>query len=102
MHKLFAAAIVGSVVLTSVASAQTTTNSSLDQNFHSLLAEARTKTPSISESATINNSLAAAEWYWDRNAQSRALDYLNFARGKLGLSLLQPDVNVAERPTPIR
>ncbi|HYG91579.1 MAG TPA: hypothetical protein VD978_35610 [Azospirillum sp.] len=101
MHRFLAITIVGSVALTSAAWAQSTSGS-VEQSFSTLLAEAKTKTPSISESATINTSLAAAEWYWDRDARSRALDYLNFARGKLGLSLLPRDVTVVERPNSIR
>ncbi|HYG85603.1 MAG TPA: hypothetical protein VD978_05025 [Azospirillum sp.] len=97
MRKLFAAAVVGGVALTSAASAQTITASKVDQNFLSLLAEAKTKTPALGDSATINTSLAIAEWYWAKDARRKAQEYLNFARGKLGLSLLPADVTVVER-----
>ena len=102
MNKLFAAAIVGGVALvssvsavsaqTSAASAtQTAAASDLAHLFPSLVAEARGKTPAVTERGTINTSLSAAEWYWASGDQAKAVSYLNFARGRLGLRLVPLD-----------
>ena len=68
--------------------------------FPSLVAEARAKTPSPSDTGTINTHLSTAEWHWARGEQAQALSYLNFARGKLGLRLAPavPAVQQAGRP----
>lgn len=104
MNKLFAAAIVGGIALaTSVSAAsaqtpatqttatQTAAASDLAHLFPSLVAEAKSKTPAVTERGTINTSLSAAEWYWASGDQAKAVSYLNFARGRLGLRLLPLD-----------
>ena len=99
MNKLFAAAIVGGIALALSASAvsaqtpatQTAAASDLAHLFPSLVAEAKSKTPATSERSTINTSLSAAEWYWASGDQGKAVSYLNFARGRLGLRLLPLD-----------
>ncbi|MCW2242052.1 hypothetical protein [Azospirillum canadense] len=69
--------------------------------FPSLVAEARAKTPSPSDTGMINTHLSTAEWHWARGEQAQALSYLNFARGKLGLSHVPavPAVQQASRPS---
>jgi hypothetical protein len=104
MNKLFAAAIVGGIALVSSVSAvsaqtsaapapatQAAAASDLAHLFPSLVAEARSKTPAASERGTINTSLATAEWYWASGDQAKAVSYLNFARGRLGLRLVPLD-----------
>ena len=103
MNKLFAAAIVGGIALASSVSAvsaqtpvqapatQTAAVSDLAHLFPSLVAEAKSKTPAVTERGTINTSLSAAEWYWASGDQAKAVSYLNFARGRLGLRLLPFD-----------
>ncbi len=69
--------------------------------FPSLVAEARAKTPSPSDTGTINTHLSTAEWHWARGEQAKALSYLNFARGKLGLRLVPADPAVQQAGRPV-
>lgn len=69
--------------------------------FPSLVAEARAKTPSPSDTGTINTHLSTAEWHWARGEQAKALSYLNFARGKLGLRLVPADSAVQQAGRPV-
>ncbi|CAO3438716.1 hypothetical protein [Azospirillum endophyticum] len=93
MNKLFPAIIAGGIVLSAatIAIAQET-GADLGQRFPQLLSEARGKVPSTSEVGTISTTLSTAEWYWNRGDRVQAVSYLNFARGRLGLSLIQPVV----------
>lgn len=103
MNTRFSAAIAGGIalVLSTAALAQTSTdtkiaNSGVAPSFPSLLAEARTKTPSTADSGVINTSLAAAQWYWASGDQPKALSYLNFARGRLGLAVVPADTAIRQ------
>ncbi|MCW2239877.1 hypothetical protein [Azospirillum canadense] len=97
MNKALVAAIFGGIalILSAAASSQTTSSQtatlSLDQAFPSLMEEARNKVPSSTDRGIVNTSLASAEWYWEAGQQSKALTYLNFARGRLGLKLVPVD-----------
>ncbi|MBP2303582.1 hypothetical protein [Azospirillum picis] len=90
MSKLFTALVGGGIILCTAASAQMPAAIDPSQRFQALLDEARSKVPSTSEVGTINTTLSTAEWYWRRGDQVHALSYLNFARGRLGLSLIPP------------
>lgn len=99
MNKTLVAAIFGGIalILSAAASSQTTSPQtaaatlSLSQAFPSLVAEARSKVPSTTDRGIVNTSLASAEWYWEAGQQAKALGYLNFARGRLGLTLVPVD-----------
>ncbi|MCW2242436.1 hypothetical protein [Azospirillum canadense] len=69
--------------------------------FPSLVAEARAKTPSPSDTGTINTHLSTAEWHWARGEQAQALSYLNFARGKLGLRRVPADPALQQAGRPV-
>ncbi|MBP2295964.1 hypothetical protein [Azospirillum rugosum] len=99
MNKALVAAIFGGIalILSAAASSQTTSsqtaaaNLSLAQSFPALMEEARNKVPSSTDRGIVNTSLASAEWYWEAGQQAKALSYLNFARGRLGLKLVPVD-----------
>ena len=99
MNKALVAAIFGGIalILSAAASSQTTTSQqaatflSLDQAFPSLVAEARNKVASSTDRGIVNTSLASAEWYWEAGQRAKAISYLNFARGRLGLQLVPAD-----------
>jgi hypothetical protein len=88
MKMLHAAAIIGGIALCGSAFAQTPVAADLARQFPDLLAEARKKVPSPSEAGTINTTLSAAEGAWSKGDWRNAVSYLNFARGRLGLSLI--------------
>ncbi|MBK1837184.1 hypothetical protein JHL17_07145 [Azospirillum sp. YIM B02556] len=90
MKMLHAAAIIGGLVLSVPAAAQTPPAPDLARQFPDLLAEARKKVPSTSEVGTINTTLSTAEWAWSKGNWRNAVGYLDFARGRLGLSLIAP------------
>ncbi|CAO3410068.1 hypothetical protein [Azospirillum largimobile] len=90
MKMLHAAAIIGGLALSIPASAQTPPAPDLARQFPDLLAEARKKVPSTSEAGTINTTLSTAEGAWSKGDWRNAVSYLNFARGRLGLSLIAP------------
>lgn len=89
MGRIFTAFVVGGIALSTAAAAQSS-ETDLSQRFPALLNEARGKVPSTSEVGTVNTTLSTAEWYWNKGDRVQAISYLNFARGRLGLSLIQP------------
>ncbi|CAO3361693.1 hypothetical protein [Azospirillum palustre] len=89
MNTLFPALAAAGIALSTAAAAQPAATD-LAQRFPLLLNEARSKVPSTSEVGTISTTLSAAEWYWSRGDRAQAVSYLNFARGRLGLSLVPP------------
>jgi hypothetical protein len=90
MKTLGAAAVIGGLALSISASTQPLPAADLARQFPDPLAEARKKVPSTSEVGTINATLSAAERAWSRGDWRNAAGSLDFARGRLGLSLIAP------------
>lgn len=98
MNKTLVAVIFGGIALILSAAASSQTPSSQDAAalglstaFPSLMEEARGKVPSATDRGIVNTSLSTAEWYWEAGQAAKALSYLNFARGRLGLPLVPVD-----------
>ena len=117
MNTLLRLAFVGAALASSALSlpaiAQTTPQTAAPQAvaasepatlFPSLVAEARSKTPAPTEVGTINTNLATAEWHWAKGERARAVSYLNFVEGELGLRLVpvEPATQQAGRPAAIQ